>query len=115
MGRVKVQLHTFLTSALDGMVSGQLHARPLYPRGRSSWYTLDRRLGCPRAGLDAVAKRKIPSACRESNPGSLAPRLIAVQTELSWLQPRYLMTIILPFYGYRFHQVLFRGRGNSQL
>jgi len=33
---------------------------------------LDRRLGGPQAGLDAVAKRKIPIPCRESSPALLA-------------------------------------------
>jgi hypothetical protein len=42
--------------------------RPLYPEGKSPWYPLDRRLGGPRAVLDAVVKRKIPSSRRESNP-----------------------------------------------
>jgi hypothetical protein len=27
----------------------------------------------PRAGLDAVAKKKIPSPCRDSNPRSSSP------------------------------------------
>jgi len=31
----------------------------------------------PRAGMEAVAKRKIPSPCRESNPGHPAPSLVA--------------------------------------
>jgi len=39
---------------------------PLYPQGKSPWYSLDR-VG-PRAILDAVVKRKIPSPRRESNP-----------------------------------------------
>jgi hypothetical protein len=42
--------------------------RPFYPQGKSPWYPLDRRPGGPRAGLDAVVKRKIPSPCRDSNP-----------------------------------------------
>jgi hypothetical protein len=32
----------------------------------------------PRAGLDAVAKRKIPSPCRESNPCRQARGLVAI-------------------------------------
>jgi hypothetical protein len=42
--------------------------RPLYPQGKSPWHPLDRRLGGPRAVLDAVVKREIPSPRRESNP-----------------------------------------------
>jgi len=30
-------------------VSGQLHALPLYPQGKSPWYPLDRRLGGPQS------------------------------------------------------------------
>jgi hypothetical protein len=36
---VEVQLHAFLTSALDG---GEWS--PLYPQGKSPWFPLDRRL-----------------------------------------------------------------------
>jgi hypothetical protein len=32
--------------------------RTLYPRGKSPWYPLERRLGGPRAGLDNLEKRK---------------------------------------------------------
>jgi hypothetical protein len=40
---------------------------PLYSQGKSPWYPLNRRLGGPRAGVDAMEKRKIPSPCRDSN------------------------------------------------
>jgi hypothetical protein len=50
-------------------VSGQHHApATLYPRGKDPRYPLDRRLGGPRAGLDAGARRKILCPCRGSNP-----------------------------------------------
>jgi len=39
----------------------------------------------PRAGLDAVAKRKNPCSCREPNPGSPAHSLVTILTELSLL------------------------------
>jgi hypothetical protein len=39
----------------------------------------------PRAGLDAVAKRKISSHCRESNPDRPAPSLVTILIELSGL------------------------------
>jgi hypothetical protein len=42
--------------------------RPLYPQGKSPWYTLDRRLVVLKAGLDSMVKKKIPSPRRESNP-----------------------------------------------
>jgi hypothetical protein len=37
----------------------------------------------PRAGLDAVVKTKIPSPCRESNPGSSSPWISAIPRQLS--------------------------------
>jgi hypothetical protein len=50
-------------------VSGQRHApAALYPFR----YTLDKRLGGPRAGLDAGDRRKILCPCRGSNPDRLA-------------------------------------------
>jgi hypothetical protein len=49
-------------------VSGQLHAPAALPQGKSPQYSLDRRLGGPRAVLDAAVKRKIRSPRRESNP-----------------------------------------------
>jgi hypothetical protein len=58
----------FLTLALDG---GELSAsRPgrFTPQGKSPWYPLDRRLGGPRAILDVMVKRKIPSPHQKSNP-----------------------------------------------
>jgi hypothetical protein len=48
-------------------VSGQLHAPAALPQGKSPWYPLDRRWVDPRAVVDAVVKRKIPSPRRESN------------------------------------------------
>jgi hypothetical protein len=42
--------------------------RPLYPQGKSPWHPLDRRLMGPRAVLEAVVKKKIPSPRGESYP-----------------------------------------------
>jgi len=36
----------------------------------------------PRAGLDAVEKREIPSPCRELNPDRPARSLVSILTEL---------------------------------
>jgi hypothetical protein len=63
---VEVWLHAFLNSALEG---GEWSAsQPLYtpPPGKEPYV--------PIAGLDAVAKRKILSPCRESNTGRPAHR-----------------------------------------
>jgi len=44
-------------------------AWPLYPWGKSPWYPLDRRLGCPQSWSgQTVARRKIPSPYQDSNP-----------------------------------------------
>jgi hypothetical protein len=49
-------------------VSGQFHAPPALPPGRDSGtHWIGGWVG-PRAVLDAVVKRKIPSPRRESNP-----------------------------------------------
>jgi hypothetical protein len=37
------------------------------------------------AGLDTVAKRKIPILCRKKNPDRPAHSLVAIPTELLWL------------------------------
>jgi hypothetical protein len=39
-------------------VSGQLHALPLYPQGKSPWYSLDRRLGGPQSQSGHGGKEK---------------------------------------------------------
>jgi len=48
---------------------GQLHALVALAPGRISRYPLDRRLGGAQAGLDAMAKRKVPFPRRVSKPG----------------------------------------------
>jgi hypothetical protein len=49
-------------------VSGQLHAPVTLTPGKYPQYPLARRLIDPRAVLDTVVKRKIPSPSRASNP-----------------------------------------------
>jgi hypothetical protein len=55
-------------------VSGQLHATVALPPGKrvpdTHWIG---GLVDPRAGLDAVLKRKIPSPCWDSNPPIIQP------------------------------------------
>jgi hypothetical protein len=55
--------------------------RPLYPQERALRYHWI--WGCvgPRAGLDAVVKRKIPSLCWQSNPSRPARSTVAIPTE----------------------------------
>jgi hypothetical protein len=49
-------------------VSGQFHAPAALPPGKEPWYHWIRDWVGPRAVLDAVVKRRIPSPRRESNP-----------------------------------------------
>jgi hypothetical protein len=48
-----------------------------------------------RAGVNAVARRKIPSPCLELNPGHPAHSLVAILTELPQLPEMYGMCKIL--------------------
>ena len=61
MEGVEVQLHSFLTSALDGSV-WSVYARPLDPRGKSPRYPMNKRLGEPmsRSGLFGKEKNLLP-------------------------------------------------------
>jgi hypothetical protein len=66
-------------------VSSQFYALAALPPGKrhdtrriGGWVGL-------RAGLDGVAKTKIPFAYRESNPDCSASSLDNILTELSWL------------------------------
>jgi hypothetical protein len=67
---VEVQLHAFLTSALDGGEWSASRTGRFIPRERAPSAHWIRGWLDPRAGLDAVERRKIPSPCRDSNPRS---------------------------------------------
>jgi hypothetical protein len=58
-------------------VNGQL-----YPRQKNCQYSMDKRLGGPRAGLDMVVRRKNPRPCQESNPYCPACSLVNILIEL---------------------------------
>jgi hypothetical protein len=65
---VEVYLHAFLISALDGGEWSTSRPGRFTPRERASaTHPIGGWLG-PRAILDAVVKRKIPSPLQESNP-----------------------------------------------
>jgi hypothetical protein len=49
-------------------VSGQLHARPLYPQGKSPWYPLDRTRGGPQSHSGRGGEEKNSQPRRNSNP-----------------------------------------------
>jgi hypothetical protein len=80
MGVVEVLLQAFLTSALDA--GGQLHA--LAMESDASTHFIAGWMG-PRAGLDAVVKRKIPYSCWESNTGRPFCSSVITLTELHQL------------------------------
>jgi hypothetical protein len=63
---VEVYLHAFLTSVLVGNEC-MFTPRPLYPRVKApGTHWIGDRVG-PRAGLDAVVKRKIPDIAPAGN------------------------------------------------
>jgi hypothetical protein len=67
IGGVELCIHAFLTSALDGGEWSALRLSHFTPRERpSDTHVVGGWVG-PRAGLDVVLKRKIPSPCRDSN------------------------------------------------
>jgi len=65
-------------------VSGQLHGPFTLPQGNSPRQHLIGSVGS-RVGLDAVAKRKIPSSCRDSKSGRTARSLVTILTKVSRL------------------------------
>jgi hypothetical protein len=76
---VDVQLHAFLTSALDGGEwSASRPGRFTHREGTPGTHWIGGWVG-PRAVLDAVVKRKISSPCRESNS-----RTLIVQPYTDW-------------------------------
>jgi hypothetical protein len=83
---VEVYLHAFLTSALDGGEWSALRPGRFTHRKRApGTHWIGGWVG-PRAVLDTVVKRKIPSLHRESNPRTPIVRsLVAIPTELSRL------------------------------
>jgi hypothetical protein len=74
---VEVWLHAFLTSSLDGGEWSASHPGYFTPRERATGTYLKGGWMGPRAGLDMVLKRKIPSPHGESNPDHLIVQPIA--------------------------------------
>jgi hypothetical protein len=64
---MEVWLNTFFDHGTRWRWMVSFTSRPLYPQGKSPYYPLDREWVGPRAGLDAVSKRKIPNLLRDSN------------------------------------------------
>jgi hypothetical protein len=80
----EVQLHSFLTSALDGdkrSTSCPSH----FTSGKERWYPLNRRLGGTQSQSGLLEKRKISCPYWDSNQWSSSPQLVATPTVLLWL------------------------------
>jgi hypothetical protein len=71
-------------------VSGSFHAPAALPRGKSSRYPLDKRLGEPQRPMDAVEKREFSylAGNRTRFLDHRAHSLVAMLTEVFWLQKR---------------------------
>jgi hypothetical protein len=89
---VEVPLHTFLTSALDGGEWSASHPGRFAPReGFTGTHWIGGWVG-PRAGLDAVGRRKIPSPCRHPDFSRGTSRVpsrkqgVRLLTGFSWLR-----------------------------
>lgn len=79
---VEVQLHSFLSSALDRsewLASCFVCFTPLESAAGSHWR---RDWMGPTASLDMITKRKTSFPCQESNPSCAASSLITILTEL---------------------------------
>jgi hypothetical protein len=90
---VDVQLHAFLTSELEWGESSVSRPGLFIPGERTpvshwtgGWLVF-------RAGLDVTARRKNPSPCCESNPGSPSHNLVTILAEL--LKLRSVRAVIL--------------------
>jgi hypothetical protein len=66
-------------------MSGQLHALPALPQGKNPCYSLDRRLGGPKTGLDAVYEEKNLQPLSRPEPPIIQPLTQRYTTELSRL------------------------------
>jgi hypothetical protein len=86
-----------LTSALDGGEWSASRPGRFTPRERAPGSHCTGNWVGPRAVLDTVVKRKIPSPRRESNPRTLIvqPVASAMPTELLWLNRRLLHIIFI--------------------
>jgi hypothetical protein len=85
---MEVKLHTFLISAPDRS-GGSVVLQSLHSRGTRPWYTFDKILIEPRAGLNIAIKRTIPLIKQWTS----SPYLITLQTELFSYIIQYLFTL----------------------
>jgi hypothetical protein len=83
-GGEELQLHEFLISVLDGGECSASRTAALCPERVFGTHWLGGSVS-PRAGSDAVARRRYPSPYRESSPGRPAHILVTILTELPQL------------------------------
>jgi hypothetical protein len=95
-GGVEIQLHAFLTLALDGSVWSVSCPGYFTPRERaSSTHWIGGWVGT-RTGLDMVVKKKNPCPCQESNPGHPAHSLVTILAELVQIINDYFLRKSIP-------------------
>jgi hypothetical protein len=96
---MEIQLHAFLTSALDGEEWSASHPGRFTSREKAPGTTWIEAWVGPRVVLDAVVKRKIPSPpgirTLEPNPDRPARSLVAILTKISWLLKEACDSVIL--------------------
>jgi hypothetical protein len=93
---VEVQLHAFLTSALDGDELTALHPKCFTPQGKSPQYPLDRRLdGLQNQCSCGGEEKEDPCPCQELNPSHPACSLVTILTELSWITWKLTIIVLL--------------------
>jgi hypothetical protein len=83
IGRVEVQIHAFLTLALDG---GEGSASRPDPQWKRPWYPLDRRLGGPQSRSGCDGERKNSQHLPGLEPPIIQPVVQRYTTELTWLR-----------------------------
>jgi hypothetical protein len=74
-------------------VSGQIRARPLYPKEKSPWYPLDRRLGGPHSRFGRGSEEKNSQLLPGLDPPIIQPIAQRYTTELSRLIYRLLFAV----------------------
>jgi hypothetical protein len=85
MGGVKLQLHAFLTSTLDGGEWSASRRGRFTPQGKSPWCPLDGRLGGPQSLCGRGGEEKNSQPLPELEPPIIQPVAQRYTAELSRL------------------------------
>jgi len=78
----EIWIHAFLSLTLDGKERLSLNPGHFTPREKSQDTRWIGKMGY-RAGMDAAARRRYPSPCRESNPSRSDYNVVTLLSELS--------------------------------